>query len=352
MSCARGRPPVGGPPAAGRELPRLGFVLITHRHGGQVELLTRRLLEECPDSLIAIHHDPRQPALPATLREMPGVLLVPDPVHVDWGSWSQVTAMVLGYRRLLEADGGPDWFVLLSGDDLPIRPLSELRELFRDTQVSGFVLAEPLDGSSRPDLTDRYHFQWRRLPSWIPLRWLPRRVVQWSGRRQRWWRFQTRTNSGDWIGRRRDHPFDGRTMLFKASQWCDLSRAAVRIAVEAYDTSTLSDWFRQTLIPDEAWLPTVLGNDARLRLEQRTLHYVVFDPPESPHPRTFGDTDLPELRASGMFFARKFDLAKTPDLVPVLLGSSSTPETSVGGGQSASAPEPSGAAPRAEERSR
>jgi hypothetical protein len=105
--------------------------------------------------------------------------------------------------------------------------------------------------------------------------------------------------SGTYLGLRAQPPLPP----FHGSDWFALSRRAVEIVLDA--PRAVLDHFAHTIVPTEAFVPTVLANST-LRLHDDNRRYVRFEP-GSPNPRTLTLDDLDAAFASGADFARKFD---------------------------------------------
>jgi hypothetical protein len=78
------------------------------------------------------------------------------------------------------------------------------------------------------------------------------------------------------------------------------------------------DFLRRSPSADEAWLTTVLLNgDPELEVVNDRRRYVRW-PGGTPHPAVLGPDDLPALRESNAFFARKVDPAAWPQACDLL----------------------------------
>ena len=287
---------------------RIGFAIISHQNPDQTERLVNILRTGCPTCAVVVHHDPRGPRLARSLHSIAGVTVLPDAVHVDWADWSQVQAMLRCFRHLLDQEPDVDWLVLISGQDYPVRSLKEFQAFLASSDADAHLQFSrvPLYGATNDDL-QRYSLRWRRLPSWSPSRFLPRRLPVLMNRAQNLVKMYTHTRSGDWIGVRLGrHPFSEGFPLYKGSYWCELRRSAAEELILAED-SDLVTWFRHTIHPDEAWLLTVLLNNKRIRVSHDLRRFDRFAYQEAAHPDLLGSDDISEVAASGAFFGRKFD---------------------------------------------
>jgi hypothetical protein len=64
--------------------------------------------------------------------------------------------------------------------------------------------------------------------------------------------------------------------------------------------------YRRALIPDESFFQTILYSDRRFKLVNDDLRFIRWDDPSNESPATLTVDDLPALRSSPAFFARKF----------------------------------------------
>ena len=104
----------------------IGFLLITHTQPDQVRRLIHRLNAIFDQPSIVCHHDFAQSNLP--IEECPGNVSFVLPHHpTGWGIFSTVEATVHAIRQMYEAPASPDWFVLLSGADYPIKSAVHIR---------------------------------------------------------------------------------------------------------------------------------------------------------------------------------------------------------------------------------
>jgi hypothetical protein len=234
----------------------------------------------------------------------------------DWGSFALVDMVRLGLRYLREAAVDYDYLTLLSGADYPIRPLREFEAALAASHDGMMGLED-----TPPGILDRYDFAWFRLPRSIE-NGLTHRVVGRLGglnRKQPYLRFQS-GRVGCRIGvRPRTNPLDA-MRIYKGPQWWALSaRAIATIETFIAEHPAYVDWFRRrTLIPDEAFFHTIVFNAVGLNVARDNGRYVRWSRPDSGSPDRLDLPDLPALRASGKFFARKFASDSSAGLLDAL----------------------------------
>ncbi len=218
-----------------------------------------------------------------------------------------------------------DWFVLLSGEH---RPAVVLPRWEASTAASGndaLLAAEPLPSRLRFGSKDfdrnqylaRSRLRWslfdrprndiahRSMGLLVKLssRVRPVLSVEYIHRRDAWG-----------IGRpRRDRPVRGWT-FYRGPQWFALNRRAAAVALTI--DPAIAEWFEHGWIPDETYLQTALRHVPGLVIADIPTTFVL-DTPAKPYPgwMQLSPEDLPAVRASGLPFARKVDLAAWPEVV-------------------------------------
>jgi hypothetical protein len=272
----------------------VAVVVLSHRGPAQIARLVSRL-QDGRDTIVLIHHDPNGEAL--TLRPSSTVALVPDPVPCPWG----LPGINFAIRKSLEwlRANVPElgWALLISGQDYPIRSMESIEDELASAPCDAFARHFRVDGDPADDVhrwqgiaRQRYLYQ-RRLPGTVRSVRLP-----WPRR----------------------HPFRDGFGLYAGEQWVNLSARAVYKVLDSPLSDPVMNFLRRSPSADEAWLTTVLLNgDPALEVVNDRRRYVRW-PGGTPHPAVLGPDDLPALRESNAFFARKVDPAAWPQACDTL----------------------------------
>jgi hypothetical protein len=270
---------------------------------------------------VLVVHDGRRVALdPAPFRRWPGVEVLVRKERVERGEWSVLSPLVAGLEELLGGTGGRprwsfDWLVYLSGQDYPVRPLSEIEASLASTPHQGFLAFWDVDRPGTPwrprQGRTRYYAQYRRLPDWTMA---PLKAVRFLGKVSP---LRFHLHYGPFAGwQPRRTPFDGQLRCYGGSQWWTLSRPCVEHLWTAISADApLVRWFRRTVAPCEAMVQTVLVNSGRFDLSPDNRRYVDFAGSRDGRPRTLTQSDLPRIAAGRFDFARKFEMAEDPGLL-------------------------------------
>jgi glycosyltransferase involved in cell wall biosynthesis len=305
---------------------RVAYVLLTHRAPAQIRRLVDRLLRSDPAGLVVVNHDAASTPLDlGPYADDPRVHVRPASPGRRWGSYALAADLLQTIGWAVDhLDAG--WLAILSGQDYPLRSLEPYGRQLSDSGLDAFVTARPV-APTRPPAADsgavytyvRYFFRWRELPGWV-LGWVrgDRAVGLLRGAQRRlsmaqpfvfWWSLPS--GGGDMIGvRRRTPPFTTGFTCYKGSQWMTLSRRAA-LALVAFTRAhpEVLKVYRESLIADESLPVTILCNDPGLRVATENHHFIRMDGGGEAHAAALTLADLEALRASGRWFARKFDEA-------------------------------------------
>ena len=305
---------------------QVAYIVLSHRDPAQVARLADRLVRSDPNGQVVLAHDPAAGPLPVDELAAGGRVHVRLSSSVRrWGGFGLVSDLLEAIDWTLDhLDVG--WLAILSGQDYPLRPLAGYGDELAASGFDAFVSARPIP-FARPPASDspglymhaRFYYRWWRLPRWL-LGWTQgRRVdVRVAGLLRRFsagqpWVFVWRLprGAGDMIGvRRRRLPFDDDWPCWAGSQWLTLSRASgqeIRTVLAA--RPDLVSLYRHSIIADESLPVTILCNAASLRVSRTNHHWIRMTGAGLSHAAVLTTEDLPELRASGKWFARKFDPA-------------------------------------------
>ena len=285
--------------------PRLVYLITSHTLPDQLLRLCSVLRRGSPEARIVVHHDERRTQVDISRLASLGVERIEPPSALEWGSFSHLALHVRCLRWLL---AGPhfDWVVLLSGQDYPIRPVSEIENGLAQasTRFDALIEATPCPRPSRwraalDEFTLRYHYRWHPIPAWASAL---------TGRARPFVRVR-RMPGGPLVGwPALRSPFVNGFVCHTGADWFTLSRAAAE-GIERFVRvrPQLLRYYRRTLFPTESCFQTILANDPSFRLQNDPRRYVVFDPRNTLHPQVLGCADLDAMLASGLDFARKFD---------------------------------------------
>jgi hypothetical protein len=304
-----------GPPghrAANRQVtspqmpPRIAYLITSYTLPHQIVRLASVLRGGSSRASIVVHHDTRRCNIDrAQLRSL-DVEFVEPPSVVEWGEFSQL-AMILRCFQWLLSHTEFEWVILLSGQDYPVRPISEIERWIAHGEVDARIELVRCDPPpfrrSIDEFAARYYYRWQRLPAVIPTRFARAAATGRPLVRSR--------VMGDrvWIGLPRLHSLLGPELVcYHGSDWFALSRRAVEVVERLIQARPeVLRFYRHALIPTESLVHTAVANCGGLRLSGDHGRYYVFDEHHRARPRILRMPDLDAVLSSGAYFARKFD---------------------------------------------
>ena len=285
---------------------KLACIVMAHRQPRQLARLLSTLRH--PRVRVYLHLDRRAPidSFSRALAEAgvdDAVLLPRHPT--PWGSPQLVDATLDGFSRGLE--DGCGYFVLISGQDFPLRPIGEIVEFFESagstSYIEYFPLPDPrwrLEGRDRTDFYT-YTFFGRRetcIPRGEDTSYLSPKGKLLNEMLRARSIFKPDRRTPDYV-----RPYAG-------SQWWNLSREAVEYVLGFVDRHPdFRRYHEHTLLTEEIFFQSVVvgsGFEGREDLVNDNLRFLRWPVGQS-HPSVLGVDDLPEMLAGGKLFARKFD---------------------------------------------
>jgi core-2/I-Branching enzyme len=283
------------------------YVVISHRNPEQVVRLVR-VLREGPSSRVLVRHDPRGERLEREQIEAAGGEPLENRIKMKWGGWSQLE-LILACLREAAARHDPDWVLILSGQDYPLRPLADIEADLDASPADARLGAVRQVETRRPPAGDdefflRCRYRHYARPRVIPSS-LPRAIRPVAYARE----------LPPLFGVRRIEPAP--LTFFASADWLTLGRAGLRTVLGASEDRRLMRHFRGVAIPSESFFASVLLGNPALIVERDNRRFASFAPGAA-HPDTLTSGDFERLLASGADFARKFDAAAEPRLLDML----------------------------------
>ena len=310
--------------ALAKEVPAMthAYCILAHN---EFPLLTRLVSTlDYPCNNLYIHIDKKvsgevfqqvKSTLEDTVRHA-SIAFTPRRVDISWGDFSMVEAELLVLREASAAHH--DYYHMMSGVDLPIKPHSEILRFFEEHAGEEFIQGYAVPPRSPERLRMRYYFPFqhtvghhyfRPLGLLQDLLLLPQALVG--------------------VNRLRRLPG-----LHKGSQWFSATHAFVTDLLEFYSHEEHLRPYRMTLCPDEIFVTTFAftgkyrenillykryPNDERLLPSNMRL--VVWEKRGAGSPMTYDMDNLSRLMESDQLWARKFSFDKHPDVVEAVLES-------------------------------
>jgi hypothetical protein len=263
---------------------RIAYFVMLHHKAQQFEWLFNALYDR--DDLFILHVDLKSVlnfkgrggtygGIRRLVRGLPNVILM-RPRHTNWGGWSLAKVALDAIDLALDRDARWDYFVNLSGECYPIKPIADIRRALAADRRLNYVETRPFS-----DLPPG---------AWHPKRGrvidTPAKIVILPGRRSPPATFGLDHKGSQWV------------MLTRA--FCEWQRSsALRRDVERY--------MRWSPLTDEMVFQALLLNGPfKDRQAADHLREIKFVEPNA-HAEVFDSADLPRLQASRALFARKFD---------------------------------------------
>ncbi len=299
-------------------MPHVVYVVMSHRNPGQVLRLAGRLLDGSSSSHVLLHHDPTGAPLPAG-PSPPRLVSVRPRRPVRWGTSDTVHVFVDALRQARE-QLDPDWLVFLSGQDYPIAPVPDIERELGSTPQDVLMDLVPVATESpwaEGEAASRYAYRYLRRPAGHP--WaqgaaglLARRGdpggrhaddADWSTAP----RFVTRRVDDELlVGVRPRRPVFGPSRrCFVGDQWFSVSRRGIADLLDADPGGALLRHYDRTIVPDESYFHTLVGNALPPERIGGARRYVRWT--GEAHPELLTSRHLGHLLGTGMHFARKFD---------------------------------------------
>lgn len=281
---------------------KLAYLILAHNHPDHLQRLISALHEEWTQFYVHIDTKATMSDF-APLRALPQARFIEERVDACWGGYSLVQATLNLMAAALRDRPTADWFILLSGADYPIRSNLDLYRFFESSRSEHIGLMQMPSPDSRKPLSrlERFHFEGSRS------RPKAKRVLL------------NQTNRLlERIYKRNYRPVFGDLIPYAGSQWWALSRAAILHILEFVGKhQRLVDFYKHSLIPDEMFFQTILGNSSFKDRVARNITYADWSGGFSRNPRAitdahinqFADPDfhLDDVEGKGpCYFARKF----------------------------------------------
>jgi hypothetical protein len=294
------------------------YLIASHTNPDQVARLVKTINTGSPESQVLIHHDYSSSNLSsAAFEQISNVHILEDYIPVVWGDFSMVRMELHCINWLMSHSVEFDWLIILSGQDYPIQPISQIEQFLEETEYDGFMeyffAKEPPEKPTEFGLRwlrntgiDRFFSRYYKLPSPSIVKSVVFRLSRLINGRQPLICLVTDRN-GAHIGIRRfSTPFTSEFQCYAGSQWYTLSYRCIQYIHDFVQRNpAFVEYYQNTIIPDESFFQTILLNEPKLKIFNDNKRYVSWTPQSTP--AILGVQDFDRLIGSNKHFARKFD---------------------------------------------
>lgn len=286
--------------------PSIGFILLTHTKPEQIRRLIRRLNIVFEQPRIVCHNDFDRCGLP--LEEFPGnVSFVQPHFQTGWGVFPVVEAVVRAIQVMYAAPENPDWFVLLSGSDYPIKPAAKIRHELAASRYDAYINYKLIDTNVENEWGLQFEHEWKEwqrecYKRYFTKRWCYPSVTRRLRPTRRMLSLKHPIVTWPFL------PFTTQFRCYAGETWFTANRLAAQYIVRFHSSRpALAYHYRTAPVPEESYFQCILANEPGLTLKDNDYRYTDWSR-GGPHPKTLGIEDLPQLRTSTDHFARKFDI--------------------------------------------
>lgn len=273
---------------------KIAYIILAHKNVSQIRYLMETIQGE--NVSIYLHLDRLAGEkiyreAKTTLAGIRNLILIKRFV-TNWGGFGLVRATLEGIHLICQ-DGNFDYVILLSGQDLPIKPKKALDNFLNDNNGHSFMeyhqFPHPLwKDNGGYDRIEQWYFS---LP--IKKTWFSTKIRRGLNRLMNWRKPSRNFPRGF-------NPFGG------AQWWCLYKDCILYVDDFVKTHKSFVRYFKTVRIPDEIFFHTILMNSPLSnKIVNRKLTYVDWNC--SPAPKVLNNTDLKKLKISDDFFARKFD---------------------------------------------
>ena len=259
----------------------IAVLIHAHKNAAQLAMLIHAL--QHPEIKIFVHIDKKSKLVLTN----GGVMMIKKPLSVEWGSFSQVEALLHSLKQIKESGVAFDFVHFISGQDFPIKPIKNFVDFLNSNHGKSFVHYKKVE-TEWPDAKKRYQRFY-----YTQYKIINRLIKPFS-------KFAS-------LFYKRKSPVE----IFAGSQWVTLSSETVNLVLEKGNKRTpLYHFFKCCDVSDEMFIQTILLNSSLKDIcINNNLRFIKWRA-ESDSPDVLTVSDFEEIKKSPAFFARKFDADK------------------------------------------
>lgn len=288
---------------------RQAYLILAHNNWKSLERLLKFL--DHPEIDIYLHIDKKSKDFNITRFKEAlrfSQLSAVDRINIHWGTDDMAKAEMELFKKAYQ-NGPYRYYHLISGNDLPLKPLDKINEFFNSTEKNFIVADEEPEWEERLQVYMNVFEKFR-----LPLK-LKNILNRYSNSLQ----FRIGLNRLKNLKRKY-------RKITKGHQWCDITEEAVKELLK--NEKSIRDFCKFTNCCDEMYKQIVLSN-SYLASTFSDIDIREIDWSEGgKHPRTFKSPDFHHLKDAsdcGKIFARKFDESIDYDIIEKVYANLASP---------------------------
>ncbi len=281
---------------------KLAFLIAAHTHPDLLARLVKRLQDS--HASIHLHLDLRSDAgafqRAFDLEKIEGVHWVKR-IKCCWSTFDQVQVSLILLAEALRNDPDAEMFILISGQDYPLKTPGEMADFFQERPGTDFLeyLPFPYPGWSDKGGFERfthYYFAWHR------------RIFKFPDLSQERGRLNFLLNLCLWPFLSKPQPLPAGLDFYGGASWWNLTRKTVTTILDYFEKNpAYVRMFHHSLFADEMIFQTLLMNLGGFSLESNCLRCAFWDGRRNQYPAVVQADDFDEIKAANAFFVRKVD---------------------------------------------
>ena len=281
---------------------RIAIMLAIHNNPEQANIFINQCLAYS-DCKVFVHIDKKAAHIAAGLVKDDRVHVLPKSYSVSWGDFSQIQ-YVLYMMKYIQEQGSFDYCSIHSGNDMLVRPMSELADYLKTDNKYAYLDCYPLpwDQWQYGGGLGRLRLIW---PKWMRTRLTPHSLKRY---------IRALYGRMDALPFLRLRKLPEGVRFYGKSAWYTLRSDCVSDLLRYIDEHPdFLEFFRPVLCGDEIFFDTIVhlvGGEEEIQEHNNLLFddMEVYDRKNVGSPKTIRMEDIERIKGTGAFFARKFDL--------------------------------------------
>lgn len=274
---------------------RIAHLILTYTNPLQTERMIRNMMHE--DFDFYIHVDKKFDINPHLfLKTLPNVYFINNRVNVKWAGFNTVLATFESIKEIVATEKKYDFINLLSGQDYPLKPASQLANFFKQNIGKEFISFKDIKNDWKEGLIrmeryflSNYNFKGKHTIEKVINFVMPPKKIPYNM-----------------------HPY-GKSMF-----WMLSPEAAMYVVEKVENDKKLMQFFSFCWGSDEFVFQTVLMNsNYKDKVINENYRYIDWSFGGA-NPKILDESDFKPIQQSNMLFARKMDMIKSSKLMNLI----------------------------------